>query len=926
MKTFIKLLLLALLSSGYCNAQYVVKGILSDTLNFLRLNHASVSLVRAKDSVIETFARTGVDGSFELRTAHEGKYRLRTSYPGFADYIDVLDIKTPATDLGIIPVMSKEHLLKEFVLTKQIAAIKIKGDTTEYMADSFKTKANANVEDLLKKLPGIQVDKDGKVTAQGEEVTKILVDGEEFFSDDPKVVTKGLQAAAVNKVQVFDKKSEQAEFTGVDDGQKTKTINVELKENMKKGVFGKVDAGGGTDGFYQNLGMLNAFKGKRQFTAFGIVSNTDKAGLGWEDRDKFGGSSGNTIVNDDGGMYTYYSGSDDFVGWDGKYNGEGLPKTITGGLHFANKWNEEKEHLSVNYRYASQGVDIDGRTTTQYILPGNKGSEQKQSKVQASNGFRHGADAMFEWKPDTMTSVKLTTEIGLKHMETNSLFTSGTNANDGSLINTNNRTITSKTDAQFINSSLVIKRKFAKKGRTISLDMKENYNETVTKGDLNSALSFVDTAHASITTNTDQKKDNSSGKMVLSAKAIYTEPISKLTSLDVNYTFTMNNSSARNYSFDKVNGHYNDAPNDTFSSDYAFNVMTNRAGANFKYDNKTILVSVGSDISDARYQQTDKLHGDKTASRDYFNLFPTANFRYKIGKQTNFNIFYQGSTQQPTLDQVQTFQQNTDPLNRTIGNPDLRQSFTNRINASFSDYKALSGTHTYMSVTFSNVADAISTSQSITPQGNITKYVNVDGNYSASFFANRGFRIRKLNMYIGTHLNGQFNHSHNFVNDSANISNNNSYNYGNYFEYEKEGKYSFSWEPSVTYTDNRATISKYGNSYWAFVNELSGSYQITKKLEIGSNAEFYIRQRTEVFNKNNNVVRWNAFIGRKFLKNNELEVKLSVNDILNQNIGYTRTAQNGVITENSYNTIRRYGMLNVIWNFNHSPAAAATAQ
>ena len=254
---------------------FMVRGSVTDTMNATPLSLASVVLIRTSDSVIAARARTRPDGRFETKVNTQGKYFLRVTFPGFADYIDVVNVKKANTDLGDLPMISKSHLLQEFVLTQQISAIKIKGDTTEYMADSFKVKEGATVEDLLKKLPGIQVDKNGQIVAQGESVQKVLVDGEEFFSDDPKVVTRGLQADAVKKVQVYDKKSDQADFTGIDDGQKTKTINLELKEEKKKGYFGKVDAGGGSDGYFQNQGMINAFKAKRQLSAFGIMSNTD---------------------------------------------------------------------------------------------------------------------------------------------------------------------------------------------------------------------------------------------------------------------------------------------------------------------------------------------------------------------------------------------------------------------------------------------------------------------------------------------------------------------------------------------------------------------------------------------------------------------------------------------------------------------------
>lgn len=908
-------------SYGYCPAQFLIKGVVTDTLNFVQLQHASVILLRASDSAIETYSRSGADGSVTLHVAREGKYILRATFPGFADYVDMLTVKNPVTDMGVIPMVSKEHLLKEFVLTKQIAAIKIKGDTTEYMADSFKTKDNANVEDLLKKLPGIQVDKDGKITAQGETVAKVLVDGEEFFSDDPKVVTRGLLANSVEKVQVFDKKSDQAEFTGIDDGQKTKTINVELKDNMKKGYFGKIDAGGGTDKYYQEQGMINAFKDKRQVSAFAISSNTDKAGLGWNENSKFGDGDKNTVISDDGSsMTTFSSSSDDLAGWDGKYSGQGLPQTNTAGVHFADKWNEDKDHISANYRYGLQGVDINSSSITQYILPNDGGSLQKEAKNQSSLGYRHGFDFLYERKIDSNTTMKLAVDGGLKHTEIASSFIDSTLGSDNSYINNNVRSINTKSDAQFLDADLLLRHKFAKKGRTISLDIRENYNQSSGTGTLNSTLNYIDSiSHNDTTTYTHQLKDNTASKLSFSAKAVYTEPLSKTFFLDVDYSATINNSTSKNYSYDSLNGKTDALPDSMYSSDFRYNIFTNRGGISFKYDNKNVLFSFGGDLSDAKYLQTDVFNGNTPYSRDYFNVFPSAGFRYKFGKQTSLNINYQGSTQQPTISEVQPLKQNTDPLNITVGNPNLKQSFTNNINMSFNDYKVLSGRYTYAYISFNTISDAISTNQTLAATGNTTQYINVNGNYSGYMYLSAGQKIKKTNFYIGLNGNSEVNHVHNVVNGVANISNNNNYTIGSYMSYEKEDKYSFNYQPQYTYNDNRSTISQYANSYYLIDNNISGSYQLTKKIEINSSVDIINRQKTAVFNTNNNTVRWNAYIGKKFLKKNTLELRLSVFDILNQNIGYMRTAQSGIITENTYNTIRRYGMLNVIWNFNHSP-------
>ena len=817
--------------------------------------------------------------------------------------------------------VSKEHLLKEFVITKQIAAIKIKGDTTEYMADSFKVKENANVEDLLKKLPGIQVDKNGQITAQGETVQKILVDGEEFFSDDPKVVTQGLAANAVQKVQVYDKKSDQAEFTGLDDGQKTKTINLELKENKKKGYFGRADVGGGTDGYFQNQLMLNGFKGKRQLAGFGIVSNTDKVGLGWSDNDKFGGGNGVTEISDDG-FWTMTGGSfDDFGGWNGKYNGAGLPKVWTGGLHFADKWNEDKDHVTANVRSAEQNVEIDGNNLKQYALSGDTSRINTEHKNQFSKTDKYDIDALYEWKIDTNTSIRLASNAGKKNAQTSSIFHTETyyrTTEDGART-INDRVLTGNTDAQFLNSSLLIKRKFAKKGRTISLDMKENYRDTRGTGHLNSSIYEPGIVLPQVI---DQKKINNSNTLALNAKTVYTEPLSKKSGLEFSYGLTSNNSSALNSSYDKPAGGTDYTTlKDSVSSNYQYNILSNSGGLSYKYATKKINFSIGSDITNSSYQQTDLMHGDTSHRYNYTNLFPRANFSYKIAKQTSMSVNYNGSTTQPSISQVQPLSQNTDPLNITIGNPRLKQEFTNRVSARFNDYKTLSHRYLYGSISFTSVADAISTSQVTNGPVSTTQYVNVDGNYSGNGYVGYGYKLKKLNLNIGLTLNASTNHVNNFINYEKNVSSNNSYSISPNFRYEKEDKYDFSFYPELVYNINRSTINAYSTAYWVHNSSFDGEVQITKKLEVGSTVNMIIRQQTAVFTTNNQVIKWNAYVEKKFLKKDQLQVKAAIYDILNQNVGYARTATGNTISQDNYNTIRRYAMLSLIWTITHTPGA-----
>src|SRR5579871_394651 len=277
--TALILLTIAISKTGFSQSASI-SGSIIDSSEKKNLTNSAVLILRKSDSVLTGFTRTDKQGNFSLKNLPSGKFIILITYPKYADYIDTIAIADSSEiKLGNISLTQKAQLLKEVVIRQQIASIKIKGDTTEYKADSFRVQPNATVEDLLKKLPGIQVDKNGSITAQGEKVQKVLVDGEEFFGDDPTLVTQNLRADMVDKVQVYDKKSDQAAFTGIDDGQRDKTINLKLKDSKKNGYFGKLSAGAGTDGYYDYQAMLNYFKNKKKFAAYGIFSNIGKAGL-----------------------------------------------------------------------------------------------------------------------------------------------------------------------------------------------------------------------------------------------------------------------------------------------------------------------------------------------------------------------------------------------------------------------------------------------------------------------------------------------------------------------------------------------------------------------------------------------------------------------------------------------------------------------
>ncbi len=277
---------------------YEISGQLQDTIEHMFLEYTSVSLIHAEDSILATYTRSDLEGNFKMNVEKPGDYIIIVSHPSFATYLDKINIKDAKTNLGDIFIISKRNLLETVIISAQ-RAIMIKGDTIEYAADSFNVREFANVDELLKKLPGLEVNRDGSITAHGEKVQKMFVDGEEFFSDDPAVLAKTLKASSIDKVQVFNDKSENAKNTGIDDGETVKTINLTLKDDAKKGTMGRVGAGYAINDYYEGELVLQNFKGKRKLALFALGGNTNNTQLSWQDRMSMGE---NFEMNDDGSM------------------------------------------------------------------------------------------------------------------------------------------------------------------------------------------------------------------------------------------------------------------------------------------------------------------------------------------------------------------------------------------------------------------------------------------------------------------------------------------------------------------------------------------------------------------------------------------------------------------------------------------------
>ncbi len=902
-----------------------ISGIIKDNSEKKSLENSVVSVIRKTDSVLVSFIRSDPKGAFSIEKIKPGSYILLITYPRYADYVDVLNLE-PGQHLnyGEIIITPKSELLEEVIVRQQIAAIRMKGDTLEFRADSFAVRQGANVEELLKKLPGIQVNKNGEITAQGERVQKVLVDGEEFFSDDPAVVTRNLNADAVENVQVFDKKSDQATFTGIDDGEKTKTINLKLKEDRKKGHFGRTKLAGGIPGWYENEAMINIFKGKKKMAAFGTMANTGKAGLNWQDNERFGGSNNMQYDEEEGYFYSFSTG-DEFNTWGGRYNGEGLPQAWTGGAHFSNKWNTDKNNLNGNYRYYKQNIEVDGSNYSQNILSDQILYNNETRKTYNQN-IRHTLSGFYEIQLDSSSNVKVNVSGNQTKGLSHAAYLGNSMDEDSNMVNTNNRTVESLGDKKNFNSSVIWRKKMQKKGRTISLNIDQSYNDQLTDGLLQSEIRFYDplTNLPDSIRLVDQKKINSLQNLSFNSRIAYTEPLWKDAFLELNYGYRLSNSEAFRNSLNKStapDGKY-DIVDSLFSNDYNFRFNTHSGGLNFRLNKKKLSWSLGSNVSHAAFLQKD-LVADTSYRYSFVNLFPRASFRYNFGPQRRLNLNYNGNTRQPSLEQIQPVLDNSNPLNTQVGNPNLKQEFRHNLSFNFNDFKVLSGRGIYISGSAGLIENAISTSTFFDKGVRTTQFINVSGNQTMNIWTGYFIQFKKAGINASLNAGGSMSKFNNYIDNRKNTNDNKSVNISASAHYSKENKFNVYLNPGLNLNFSRSSINPdVTTKFWTSNTEIGGTAYLPWKLELSSDAMIALRQKTEVFRNDVNAVKWNASIAKKFWKNNSGEIRAGIYDILDQNLGFQRNASSNFIYENTYNTIRRHWLLSFTWNFNYNGANA----
>ncbi|TDO22561.1 carboxypeptidase family protein [Pedobacter duraquae] len=917
--------MLLLAVSGFAQNKYLVKGTTVDTAARLKLLNSSISVLNAKDSTLKSFTRTAADGSFEINKLQKGKYILMVTYPGYADYIEAftLDSTKSEKDFGTLHMLLKSKLLEDVLIKGTAAAIKINGDTTEFNAAAYTIQPNSKVEDLLKQLPGIQVDKDGKITAQGKTVSKVLVDGEEFFGDDPTLVTKNIRGDMVDKVQLFEKKSDQAAFTGIDDGQKSQTINIKLKEDKKNGYFGKLDAGIGNDGYYETQAQFNRFKGKMKFSAYGTLSNTGKTGLSWQDNSKMN-SGGMEILDNGIIMISGGGGSDELDSFDGRYTGDGIPVAASGGLHYDTKWDSDKKSINTNFKTGAITIDGAVNTISQNNLP--SGVIISNSDQTSHNYiFRNKLDATYQIKLDSMSNLKISVDGMAKKTNTSTGYIARSFRGDDTRLNASDRTVSNDGTQQVFNASAFYTKKFRKKGRTLSLNLSEAIRKNESTGFLRSDNTFYATTGAFEREEiVDQLKTVNANSNILTGNLTYTEPIAKYLSIVFNYGLSMNQSISDRKSFNKsASGNY-DMLDTQFSNDFKLTQIGNQGGAIANFNRKKTVINIGTKVALINFDQLDRYTNNKF-DRNFVNWNPQASYQYKISSQQSFSIRYSGSTRQPSVDQIQPVRVNTDPLNVTLGNENLRPSFTNNFSAYYDSYKVIGNRSLYASINYSFTENSIVSNTTTDLEGRSTfQSINLTGKRPSNYYGYLSY-YRKMKIFtdINVGLSGNLNKSTSFnyvtYNGKTELNQNSSGEYSANLSLSKnvEKKFSAYVNGGPNYSTGSSSIQKeLNNDGWGFRSRFSATGYLPAKFEISTDGDYLFRGATKSFDEDFTRLIWNASVSRKFLKGDQLKASIKVNDLLNQNTGFNRSASGNFITQTSSLTIQRYFMCSVTWDFN----------
>ena len=918
------LLLLFLVAAHTLFAQtsgkFSIKGTVVDTAG-QKMPFATTMLLLPKDSSLVTFGRTNDEGILEFKNVKKGKYLLKINYVGYLPYQKEIDAPAgDVLDMGTIPMKILNQDLYEVVIKTARAPLSIRGDTVEYNASSFKVPPGSTVEDLIRKLPGMQVDQDGNIRAQGEEVKRVTVDGKRFFGDDPKMVTKNLPAEAINKVQVFNGKTEASKATGVDDGKREKTVNLELKDSHKKGGFGKATAGVGTDSRLEGKVSYNKFDQKQQFSVLGFGNNVNQSGIArddyqdfkgsqswnWGDDGDFGFSGGTRSIDEGGGGITIGPS------WGGG-GSDGYSKNWAGGVNY--NYDNKKTKLSTSYFYSQSDLDKDVFTNRETFL--SSGSFRAVTNSESNNFTgNHRPSFRFEKELDSLNTIILISNSRINNGDSDykSFLQNYRVGND---VFSQSKVDNSSLYNSFAISNLLLYRhKFKKKGRNFAASLGFNVNNSDGTDYQRSVNEFFQDPTQNSTVNL--RNETESLRNQMKGSLSYIEPLGKKFYWESFYNYSLRRDKVDRDVFN-VSETNQDQINEGLTRYYTNEFTYNRLGTKLRYSYKGLNISAGlagQQIElDGKFARNQNSTNFSRVNRTFSSLVPNAGVSYDLKNNRYLWADYTKNVQEPSISDLQPIVDNSNPLFISEGNPDLAPEVRHTVQGGFQKFSPATFTNLYIGANYTYYENQNVNTRTI--DENLVTHsrpVNLSGGNNFSTYMGFGFPLKKTVSTLSFNANVGRGNNLNYINDVVNETRSGNYGFGVRLDYTPNEVFTVYTNANWNFTDTKYSINTSQNQKFN-----SGNYgadmNIKMPKEIYFSSRFSYRTYTnDQFGFNQKQPILNLAIYKIILKSKKGEIRLSANDVFKKNLGISQSASVNFYTESRVATLSRYFMLSFTYN------------
>jgi len=906
-KALITFLVIFLVISA--NAQ--VKGTLIDSATIKPIENAVIGLVVKSNPTDTSYTFTNDKGQFRFEVVPSSNFSIIIRHLGYwpvAKFIPVT--KSEKTiDVGSFIMAQDAKLLAE--VTVEAPAIVVKEDTIEYNAASFKTKEGAVVEDLIKKMPGIQVDKDGNVTAQGKAVTRVKVNGKDFFGGDVKTATKELPANIVDKIQIIDDYGDQATVSGIKDGDPDKVMNIQIKKDKNKGFFGRVTGGYGTDDRYQASFNGNYFNNDMQISVLGNSNNTNTSLFNFSGGGNRGATSmmrsGMQVMSNAGGMGALQK-MDASVFSGGSNNG--ISTTNSYGFNYRDQWGKK---LSVygSYSYNNKNTRELQTSSSQNFFD-TSSFVNNQNINNYTKGNSHRFTFNLEYQVDSFNYLKISPSINYSGSDANNYNVfdykkfDSTKTTDGSNNNINN------SEAPNFAITILYNHKFRKRGRNFSTSITLGTNQSNSEQDVTN-LSYQYIPPFAGPRNIFQYIDQENNNYNYGVRFTYSEPLNKYQSLDFSYSHNLNYSRNNRKTFNVDSATQSKTFNNFLSNDYENDFYNNRIGLSLRTTKKKYNYTIGLSLQPVNLQGNSitKDSAYKTIRRA--NVFPIARFVYNFNRTKTLNFSYNGNATQPSFSQLQPVPDQSNQQNITLGNPNLKPSMNHSMNLSFNNFNFISGKVLFTNVSFSTIKNQIvynninnGAGRQLSIPENVNGYYNLLGFYVYS----RPYKNRKY--VISVRGTANYNHNINLVDSIRNIGENWVISQGLNFEYNYKDILELGTGISYSLNDihyknktgkTQTTFQNTSSNAWTFSSNMN--LNITKRLVLKYDVDYTINSGLAASVSRNQVIM-NASLEQLLFKKKNGILKIEAFDLFKQNSNINRSVTSNQIIDSRSNRLTRY--------------------